>query len=168
MARYLTDFAGGMRGREKSPSREMPFFGVYLVKDGKVTVLEKDPAGGAPNGIALSPDEKTLYVGSGGKILRYDIRDDDTIANGRVFIEGGTDGMKVDRAGNIYTTPGAAVRIFAPDGTHLGTIHLPEVLGVSATNVGFGDADSLGLYITARTHLFRIRLKTPGVRPGPQ
>ena len=168
-ALYFTDFAGGMRGRDKSPSREMPFMGVYLVKDGKVAVLEKDPGGGAPNGIALSPDEKILYVGGGGKIHSYDIRDDDTIANGRVLIETGTDGMKVDRAGNIYTTTGATVRIFAPaDGKPLGTIHLPDILGVSATNVAFGDADSMSLYITARTHVFRIRLKTPGIRPGPK
>ena len=164
---YFTDFPGGMRGREKSPAREMPFFAVYLVKDGTVTPLVRDPEGGTPNGIALSPDEKILYVGSAGKILRYDIQPDDTAANGRVLFEGRTDGMKVDRAGNLYTTPGAAVGIFAPDGTALGVIHLPDLLGVSATNVAFGDPDSMGLYITARTHLFRIRLKAPGIRPGP-
>ena len=165
---YFTDFAGGMRGREKSPSREMPFFAVYLVKDGKVTAVEKDPGGGQPNGIALSPDEKELYVGAAGKIFRYDIRPDDTIANGRLFINSGTDGMKVDQAGNIYTTSGPSVKMFASDGKLLGSVMLPKILGVSATNLAFGDADNMGLYITARTHVFRIRLKTPGVRPGPK
>jgi len=167
-ALYFTDFAGGMRGREKSPSREMPFFAVYLVKDGKVMAVEKDPGGAQPNGIALTPDEKQLYVGAAGKIYRYDIQPDDTLANGRLIIDSGTDGMKVDRAGNVYTTSGASVKIFASDGKHLGSVLLPRILGVSATNVAFGDADSMGLYITARTHVFRIRLKTPGIRPGPK
>jgi gluconolactonase len=165
---YFTDFPGGMRGREKSPAREMPFFAVYLVKDGKVIPVEKYAGNTNPNGIALSTDEKELYVGAEGKIFRYDIRPDDTLANGRLFIDSGTDGMKVDRAGNVYTTSGGSVKIFGPDGKPLGSIVLPKVLGVSPTNVAFGDADNKGLYITARTHLFRIRLQTPGIRPGPK
>ena len=165
-ALYFTDFPGGMRGREKSPSREMPFFAVYLVKDGKVIPVEKDPGGTNPNGIALSTDEKELYVGAGGKIYRYDIRPDDTLTNGRLFIDSGTDGMKVDQAGNVYTTSGGSVKIFGPEGKPLGAIQLPKILGVSATNVAFGDTDNKGLYITARTHVFRIRLQTPGIRPG--
>lgn len=167
-ALYFTDFAGGMRGRDKSPSREMPFFGVYLVKDGKVTVVERDLGDGQPNGIALSRDEKQLYVGAAGRIYRYDIQADDTLANRQLAIESNTDGMKVDRAGNVYTTSGAGVQIYGPDHKHLGSIVLPKILGVSPTNVAFGDADNMGLYITARTHVFRIRLKTPGIRPGPR
>jgi gluconolactonase len=167
-ALYFTDFPGGMRGREKSPSREMPFFAVYLVKDGKVTPVVKDPAGSSPNGIALSKDEKELYVGAGGKIYRYDINPDDTLTNERLFIDSSTDGMKVDEAGNVYTTTGGNVNIFGPDGNKLGAIQLPKVLGVSATNVAFGDPDNKALYITARTHVFKIRLQTPGLRPGPK
>ena len=167
-ALYFTDFPGGMRGREKSPAREMPFFAVYLVKDGKVIPVEKYSGDTSPNGIALSRDEKELYVGAGGKIYRYDIRPDDTLTNGRLFIDSGTDGMKVDQAGNLYTTSGGSVKIFGPDGRPLGAILLPKILGVSATNVAFGDTDNKGLYITARTHVFRIRLQTAGIRPGPK
>lgn len=167
-ALYFTDMTAGMRGRDKSPFRELPYTGVYLIKDGKLTLLEKDPAGGMPNGIALSPDERSLYVGSAGKILKYDIQGDDTIANGRVLIETSTDGMKVDTQGNLYTTSEGGVWIISPEGKHLGTIHLPDILGVRSTNVGFGDADNRGLYITARTHLFRLPVKIEGLRPGPK
>lgn len=167
-ALYFTDNIFGLRGRDKSPARELPFNGVYLVKDGKVELLDKDPQGGSPNGIALSPDEKHLYVGSGGKILRYEIQPDDTIAHEHVVIESGTDGMKVDEKGNLYLTTRGAVLIVSAEGKRLGTIQLPKVPGISTTttNVAFGDADRKTLYITARTHLYRIRLNVPGPRPG--
>ena len=165
-ALYFTDAVYGLRGGAKSPAREMPFFGVFLVKDGKVEVVDKDPQGGSPNGIALSPDEKYLYVGSGGKILRYDIQPNDMAANGRVLIESGTDGMKVDQKGNLYLTNGN-VLIVSPAGKRLGQIRLPgEVAGNRALNLGFGDSDAKTLYITAQTRLYRVRLNVPGTRPA--
>jgi gluconolactonase len=165
-ALYFTDNIFGLRGRDKSPARELPFNGVYLVKDGKVQLLDKNPQGGSPNGIALSPDEKLLYVGSGGKIVRYEIQPDDTIANQHVLLESGTDGMKADERGNLYLTTRGAVVIVSAEGKHLGTIHLPGTPGVptTTTNVAFGDADRKTLYIAARTHLYRIRLKVAGPR----
>jgi gluconolactonase len=165
---YFTDMTAGMRYRGDSPSRELSHTGVYMVKDGELTLLEADPAGGSPNGITLSPDESILYVGSAGKILAYDIQEDDTVANHRVLIETSSDGMKVDEEGNLYTTSHGGVWIISPEGKHLGTIHLPEILGVRTTNVGFGDPDRRGLYITARTRLYRIRTEIPGVLPGPR
>jgi len=166
---YVTDAPFGLRGREKSPQMELNFNGLYLVKDGKVQLLDKDPQGGFPNGIAFSPDEKYLYVSRssvGGKILRYDVQPDDTVTNARVFIDTtSSDGMKVDRKGNIYLTSGG-VWVVSPEGKHLGTIHLPKILGVTPTNLTFGDADRQSLYITARTHLFRIRVKIPGTGAG--
>ena len=166
-ALYFTDAVFGLRGGAKSPAREMPFFGVFLVKDGKVAVVDKDPQGGSPNGIALSPDEKYLYVGSGGKILRYDIQPNDMAANGRVLIESGTDGMKVDQKGNLYLTANGNVLIVSPEGKRLGQIRLPgEAAGNGALNLGFGDSDAKTLYITAQTRLYRIRLNVPGTRPA--
>lgn len=165
-ALYFTDTRFGLRGGDQSPARELPFYGVYLVKDGKVVLLEKDPQGGAPNGIALSPDEQYLYVGSGGKILRYEIRPDDTIANGRIVIESGSDGMKVDEKGNLYLTADGGVLIVSAEGKRLGVIPA-KVLGNRTTNVAFGDRDRMTLYITVRTHVYRIRLKVAGSRsPG--
>jgi gluconolactonase len=174
---YFTDSVWGLRGADKDPARELPFSGFFLVKDGKVTLLgsDRDAPGTYPNGITLSPDEKHLYVTSGGRrTLKYDILGDDTVANGRVFVEHGADGMRVDRKGNLYTTSGGTpgrIQITSPEGKPLGRIHLPQPPGeprprVCATNVAFGDADDRGLYITACTHVFKIRLRIVGVRPG--
>ena len=171
---YFTDTVFGLRGADQSPARELPFSGFYLVKDGKVTLLGSDQGhpGEIPNGIALSPDEKYLYVTAGfGKTFRYDVQPDDTVTNGRLFIPAGNDGMKTDRKGNLYSTNAVApgeIWITSPEGKHLGTIQLPQVPGeprprIVPTNVAFGDADGKTLYITACTHLFRIRLKTAGL-----
>jgi hypothetical protein len=95
--------------------------------------------------------------------------------NGRLFVEHGSDGMGVDRKGNLYTTSGGTprrIQVTSPEGKPLGRLHLPPPDGeprarVCATKVAFGDADDRGLYITSScTHLFKIRMKTPGVRPG--
>ena len=89
-------------------------------------------------------------------------------------MEHGSDGMRVDSLGNLYTTSGGTpgvVQITSPAGVPLGRLHLPQPAGeprarVCATNVAFGDADDRGLYITACTHLFRTQIKVPGIRPG--
>ena len=174
---YFTDTPWGLRESEKDPQREIPFHGFYLVKDGKVTLLGSDAAehGGIPNGITLSPDEKYLYVTAARRgTLRYDINPDDTVSNGKVFVNHGGDGMRVDRKGNLYTTGGGGgpnIQITSPEGKPLGRLLLPQPAGeprtrVCATNVAFGDNDDRTLFITACTHLFKIRLKQPGVRPG--
>jgi gluconolactonase len=176
-ALYFTDSVWGMRGAAKDPGRELPFSGFYLVKDGRVTLLggDKDAPGMAPNGITLSPDEKHLYVTAGfQRTMRYDILPDDTVGNGRLFVQHGTDGMRVDRRGNLYTTSGGnpgQVQITSAEGKPLGRLHLPQPTEeprarVCATNVAFGDSDNRGLYITACTHVFKIRLKMAGIRPG--
>ena len=177
---YFTDSVFGMRGGADSPARELPYNGFYLIKDGKVTLLgsDKDHPGEFPNGITLSPDEKVLYVTAGfGKTMRYDVLPDDTVNNGSLFIPAGNDGMKTDLKGNLYSTnavgPGE-VWITSKAGKHLGTIQLPQYTQIEPrprivpTNVAFGDSDGKSLYITACTHLFRIRLKTAGILSGPK
>jgi gluconolactonase len=171
---YFTDSISGLRGGAASPARELSYNGFFLVKDGKVTLLggDQDQPGDFPNGIALSPDEKHLYVTAGfRKTIRYDVLADDRVANPKLFLEAGIDGMKVDKKGNLYSTvQGNEVWITSPDGKRLGTLQLPLMTAeprarIVATNVAFGDADGKTLYITACTHLFRIRLKAPGLRP---
>jgi gluconolactonase len=95
--------------------------------------------------------------------MAYDLNDKG-VSNARVFYDitgvqglGGADGMKVDAAGNVFATGPGGVWIFAPDGTHLGTIDTGEAL----TNVGWGE-DGRTLFITGRTALYRIRLSTKG------
>ena len=172
---YFTDTVWGLRGAAKDPAREIPFSGFYLIKDGKVTLLgsDADSHGGMPNGITMSPDEKFLYVTSGGRgTMRYEVLGDDTVANGRLFVNHGVDGMRTDVRGNLYTTSGGnpgIVQITSPDGKPLGRLHLPQPVyepkpRVCATNVTFGDTDRQTLFITACTHLFSVRTKIAGSR----
>ena len=165
---YFTDPPSGLRRRNEDPKKELPFNGVYLLKDGKLQLLTRDLVN--PNGIALSPDEKVLYVNSSAdrKIFRFDVRPDDTIANSRLIVDMGTekapgvpDGMKVDERGNLYSTGAGGIWVISPAGTHLGTLVFPE----QPANLAFGDADGRTLYVTARSSVYRIRLTVPGVRP---
>jgi len=179
---YFTDSDFGLRGSAKSPLKELPFNGVYLVKDGKATLVVSDEhkTMSWPNGIAMSPDETHLYLSEGfSRIVRYDIQPDGALANGVVFVEGGGgigDGMKTDRRGNLYSTGGAGpgqVRIISPEGKTLGRIDLPVVGGepktqICATNLAFGDPDGRGLYITACEAVYRVRLKVAGLLLGPE
>jgi gluconolactonase len=167
-ALYFTDPSAGLRKRDDDPKKELPFNGVYLLKDGKLQLLEKTFA--TPNGIAFAPGEKYLYVNDTTRklIMRYEVRPDDTIANGKVFIDmsadtaaGVPDGMKVDQKGNVYCTGPGGFWIMSPEGKHLGTVKTPEL----PANLAWGDGDGKTLYLTARTGLYRIHLKIPGVRP---
>jgi gluconolactonase len=174
---YFTDSVWGLRNADKDADRELPFSGFFLIKEGSVRLLggDRDTPGAFPNGITLSPDETFLYVTAGGRrTMRYDILPDGGVANGRLFVEHGSDGMRVDTRGNLYTTSGGTpgvVQITSPAGMPLGRLHLPQPVTeprprVCATNVAFGDPDNRGLYITACTHLFKVRLRAPGIRPG--
>ena len=173
---YFTDSINGLRGGATSPEREIPYNGFYLVKDGKITLLggDKDHPGDFPNGIALSPDEKYLYVTAGfRKTQRYEIRPDDTVGDPQPFMDAGNDGLKTDLKGNVFSVNAVGqgeVLITSPEGKRLGAIQLPQIEGeprprICASNVAFGDADGKTFYITACTHLFRIRLQTAGLRP---
>ena len=175
---YLTDNDFGLRGAGRSPDKQMPN-GIWRIKDGRSTlVLGVDALGGIPNGIALSQDERWLYLTALQKIMRYEVRPDGTLGAGTLFTEGPGigDGMKVDVDGNLYSTSGAGpgiVRITAPTGTLLGYLHLPIEGGepkkqICATNVAFGDSDAKGLYITACDAVYRIRVKVAGVMQGPR
>lgn len=163
---YFTDPPYGI----SSEQEELGFYGVYrLAPDGKLTLLVKDFV--RPNGIAFSPDEKKLYVNDSeaGHIRIFDVKPDGILENGRIFAEqkdpskkGVPDGMKVDLQGNVYSTGPGGVWVFSPSGNLLGKIEVPE----APANLAWGDSDYKTLYITARTSLYRIRLKNAGVRLG--
>ena len=165
---YFTDPPSGLRRRNDDPKKELPFNGVFLLKGGKLQLLARDLAN--PNGIALSPDEKILYVNSSAdrKIFRFEVQPDDTAINARLFVDmsaekqpGNPDGMKVDEKGNLYSTGPGGIWVISPQGRHLGTIAFPE----QPANLAFGDADGKTLYVTARSSVYRVRLNVPGVRP---
>jgi len=163
---YFTDGYGGLRLREKDPRKELDSNGVYMLRDGKVSLVIKDIPN--TNGLAFSPDEKYLYAnGSRDRFVkRFEVQPNGTLANGMMFIDiskdptpGITDGLRVDSKGNLYETAAGGVWIISPEGKHLGTILTPEL----AANVEFGDADRKTLYIAARTSIYKIRLNTPGL-----
>jgi gluconolactonase len=176
---YIADSDVGLRGGGKSPLKQLPS-NIWRWKDGKVSVaVDQTTNGGGGNGIVLSPDEKSLYVTAGARrMMRYPVNADGSLGSGMLFAEGDgiTDGMKVDRKGNIYSTSGAGpgiVRITSPEGKLLGFLNLPIFGGeepkrqICATNVAFG-GDGRDLYIAACHAVYRVRLKTPGVMTGPQ
>ncbi|HXG64198.1 MAG TPA: SMP-30/gluconolactonase/LRE family protein [Blastocatellia bacterium] len=166
---YFTDPPYGLPKVYDDPGRELDFCGVYrLTPGGKLTLLTKEVRN--PNGIAFSPDEKTLYVANSDSKraiwMAFDVKSDGSIANGRVFKDvtemtkdkkGVPDGLKVDRAGNLFATGPGGVLVLAPDGTHLGSIET----GVPTANCAWGD-DGSTLYITADKALLRIKLNTYG------
>ena len=163
---YFTDPPYGLAKQDEDPAKEIPFNGVYRLKDGKVDVIIKDLT--RPNGIAFSPDQKTFYIANSDEKrkvwMRYDVAANGTVGNGRVFFDvtaekedGLPDGMKVDAQGNVYGSGPGGVWVFSPDGKHLGTIKPPE----TPANCNWGD-DGKSLYITARTGLYRIKLSVAG------
>ena len=169
-ALYFTDPPYGFQGQDGSPEKELDFNGVYrLDPDGELTLLTTELK--RPNGIALSPDENTLYVANSREPkvwMAWDVQPDGSIANSRVFFDatdmeaaGVPDGMKIDTEGNLYCTGPGGVLIFTPEGKHIGTIQPVE----HPANVAWGDADGKTLYMTARTGLYRIRLNIPGLLP---
>jgi gluconolactonase len=167
---YFTDPPFGLPGTFADPKKELPFSGVYRVRDGVVSLITAELGG--PNGIALSPDERHLYVGNWDPdrkvVMRYTLGTGGSVTGGEVFFdmtgaegEDAIDGLKVDVAGNVYVCGPSGIWLLSPRGEHLGTVRLPE----SPHNLAWGDEDARTLYITALTSIYRIRLGFPGVRP---
>lgn len=168
-ALYFTDPPYGLLKQDDDPAKELKFNGVFLYAGGKLTAVVKDL--NRPNGIALSPDEKTLYVANSDEKkrfwMRYDVSPNGAVSNGRVLYDlanakeqGIPDGMKVDTHGNIYAAGPEGVWVLSPGGKHLGTIQPGE----TAANCNWGD-DGKTLYITASTSVYRIKLGAMGQKP---
>lgn len=169
---YFSDpFWGGMFRNPhgttvRADDREIDAAAVYrLGTDGSLRQLASDFV--FPNGLAFSPDGRTLYVDDSRRahIRSFGVRADGSLEDRGVFAElagtepGGPDGMKVDVEGNVYCTGPGGVWIISPAGAVLGRILTPEV----AANVGWGDGDWRTLYITARTSVYRLRMTIPGI-----
>ena len=166
---YFTDPPYGLPERMGDHRKELEFQGVYrLTPEGKVTLLTKEIK--YPNGIAFSPDEKTLYVAQSDPdkpvIYAFDVQADGTTSNMRVFFDtaalaakakGLPDGLKADAKGNLFATGPGGVLVISADGKHLGTLFTGE----ATANCGWGD-DGSTLYICADMHICRIKLSTKG------
>jgi gluconolactonase len=171
-ALYFTDPPFGLPKFFDDPRKELPYSGVFRVSPdgGNIRLVTKELSG--PNGLIFSPDEKYFYVDNWEDkrkiILRYEVNPDGTLSNGKVFFdmtsaegEDALDGMKIDQKGNLYVSGPGGLWIISAEGKHLGTIVPPE----HPHNFNWGDDDGRTLYLCARTGLYRIRLKIPGIRP---
>jgi gluconolactonase len=150
--------------------RELTYAGVYRVApDGAITMVADCEY---PNGLAFSPDERTLYVANTrwtAYIHAFDLNDRGEVIRRRIFADmssdekdGVPDGMKVDVEGRLYCTGPGGTWVFAPDGARLGIIRTPEV----PANLAFGGPDLRTLFFTARTSVYTLRVKVPG-QPQP-
>lgn len=162
---FITDPIYGLPEKEKDPMRELDFCGVFRIAiDGNVTLITREIE--RPNGIALSPDEKTLYVanshGPRPLIFAMDLRSDGTAGPLRTFFDtrglsgpGGADGMKVDADGNLWATGPGGLLILSPQGKLLGRVltHTPTA------NVAFGGNDGKSVFLTANDRILRFQRK---------
>lgn len=170
---YFTDPPYGLPAQMADPRKEIPFQGIYRVSpQGEVTLLSDKLS--RPNGIALSPDEKTLYVANSDRnlpvIFAFPINKDGTLGNRRIFFDaselaskgrpGLPDGLKVDLKGNLFATGPGGVLVLSPQGKHLGTIKTDR----PTANCAWGNDGSV-LYITANHDLLRVKTKTRGKLP---
>ncbi|NOT35536.1 MAG: SMP-30/gluconolactonase/LRE family protein [Candidatus Eisenbacteria bacterium] len=166
-ALYFTDPPFGLPKAHDDPAREVPYTGVYCWRDGQLKLVSNDLTG--PNGLAFSPDERWFYVTNWDTrkkiIMRYEVQRDGSLKNGREFFsmngapgEEALDGLKIDQRGNLYASGPGGVWIISPAGKHLGTLRAPEL----PANLAWGDADGRGLYMTARSGLYRVRLEVAG------
>lgn len=170
---FFTDPPYGLPLRFDDPAKELPFSGVYRVKDGVVECMTKELM--VPNGLAFSPDEKYLYVSNtGNKGLkdaprwhRFPVKEDGTLGEKELFYEGSLfserrpgspDGLKVDAKGNLYCAGPGGLYIFSSDKTLLGFIEF----ATPTANCNWGGEDGTWLYITANHALFRVHLKNKG------
>jgi gluconolactonase len=163
---FFTDPPYGLPGGAEDETRETDYSGVYrLSKDGKVTLIDDQLE--RPNGSALSPDQKTLYVanshGTNAIWMTYDLNEDGTVKGKRVLKDvtkrvgtrkGMPDGLKINDEGYIFATAPGGVWVLDPEGKHLGTIVTKEF----ASNVAFSP-DKKTLYITADMLLLRVKLR---------
>lgn len=167
---YFTDPPYGLAGKGQDPTREIDFFGVYRIDPaGKVVMLDKTLKG--PNGIAFSPDGKTLYVAQSVRteaiVKSYPVKSDGNVGEGKLLYDatplinqglpGTLDGLKTDIQGNIWTSGPGGVLILDPTGKLLGRIET----GTPTSNCAWGD-DGSTLYITANNMLCRVKTKTKG------
>ena len=163
---YFTDPPFGLPEVFDDPKKELPFSGVFTVRGGTVELVTDALA--RPKGIALSPDERYLYVGNRDPehtvVARYDVADDGSVSGGVEFYDlteapgdDAIDGIEVDGRGNLYVCGPSGIWVIAPDATLLGTLRLPE----SPHNLAWGD-DGRSLYITALTSVYRLNLNTRG------
>jgi gluconolactonase len=162
---YFTDPPFGLPGGGDDPKRELPFSGVFRVADGSVHLVTDALQG--PNGVALSPDERWLYVGDWDPdhkaVMRYPLAPDGSAGPGELLCdltdapgEDAIDGLTVAADGTLFVCGPGGIWVLSADGDRLGLLALPE----AAHNLTWGDDDRRTLYVTAMDGVYRLRTKT--------
>ena len=161
---FFTDPPYGLEGNMDDPTKEIDFQGVFRYStEGVLTLISKTLT--RPNGLALSPDEKTLYVScsdpDAATWTAFTLKEDGTVESEQLFYDatgtkgkGLPDGLKIDKKGNIWATGPGGVWVFNPTGKVLGKIQTGEATSNCAFN-----ADQSALYMTCDDYLMRIKLK---------
>jgi gluconolactonase len=145
---------------------------IYRVTpQGQVSVVEAFEDVPRPNGVALSPDQKTLYVGFSSPqmgtapyVRKYIVNDDGTLGEHANFItldnDAAPDGIEVDQAGNIYVATKAGIQVFKSDASKIGVVAMPDV----PTGMAFAGADLKTMYVTSQgTKIYMLKLNVPGI-----
>jgi gluconolactonase len=168
---WFTDPPFGRPGMADDPDRELDFSGVFRISpDGEIALIDDGLDG--PNGIAFSPDERTLYVGnwdeSAKVVVRYELSEAGDVIDRTILFdmtdapgEDAIDGLKVDAEGTLYVCGPGGIWVISPAGERLDLIELPE----APHNLAFGGDDSRDLYVTALTSVYRLRTDVPGINP---
>lgn len=167
-ALWFSDPPFGLAAMDTDPAKEIPFNGVYRFSGGALTAKITDLP--RPNGLAFSPDGRTLYVSNSGPdmfIRAYRVGRNGALSGARQFFaftasegDGVPDGLKVDAAGNVWATGPGGIHIINPKGKLIGLIRLPEV----AANLAWADGGKVA-YITASTSLYRLKLARAAPMP---
>ncbi len=166
-ALWFTDPPFGLDKMDADPAKELKFNAVFRYAGGKLTAVITDMT--TPNGIGFSPDGKTLYVSNSVPkmyVRAYDVGADGKLSNPRTLISypGSApdvpDGLKVDSAGNVWSTGPGGVRIITPAGKVLGQIVVPETVA----NIAFAE-DGKTVYLTGSTSIYRLTSKIAGEIP---
>lgn len=169
-ALYFTDPPFGLPRVYDDPRKEMPYCGVFRLKDGKLQLLTTELVG--PNGVCFSPKEDYLYVGDWDEankvVLRFPVLHDGTLGKSEVFADftanpgyEAIDGVKTDWMGNVYVCGPGGLWILSPEGTRLGVLKNVE----TPHNIAFGGVDGKTLFMTCHTGLYRVRLNVSGPLP---
>ncbi len=154
---YFTDpIPGANRFREPPAGRKPLLF--YITPQGRLTKLTEEVT--SPNGVQLSPDEKTLYATNGTHIVAFDVQPDGSVKNGRKFADSRGDGLAVDMAGRLYAAVAQGINVISPQGQILGTIPTP----VGMQSVGFAGKDRKTMFAVGRGAAYRIAMLAEGIR----
>jgi gluconolactonase len=167
---WFTDPPWGLPGAFEDPAKELAWSGVYRLRpDGGLALASRELR--APNGLGFSPAGDVLYVSESDpgnpRWLAFPVNGDGTLGASRTFADGRAfakrapgvpDGLDVDARGNVFAAGPGGIHVFAPDGTHLGSLWT----GVATSNCAFG-GDGSDLYVTASTAVYKIRLLTQGL-----